>query len=154
MNANQIRTPRQDARQDAKQQLPEHLKPAQSEHGAGVAGFEETELFSPEQPDEDNETNQEQSENFSAPVYQAETIEGIALRLNSQFDEARIKSGCSLLNAFNYAIQVQAKRNLWNAADYRAFIIALSAMDAIGKAAHEDEKTRQLEGDVRSALRK
>lgn len=51
----------------------------------------------------------------------------------SQHDADRLQAGCSLINTFNFAIQVQAGRVQWQESDYRAFLIALCAMDAIGK---------------------
>lgn len=48
-------------------------------------------------------------------------------------DEERLHSMCSLINTFNYAVQVQGRRNEWNPHDFRAFSIALCAMDEIGQ---------------------
>jgi hypothetical protein len=48
---------------------------------------------------------------------------------------------CSLLNTFNYAVQVQSGRNQWEPQDFRAFCIALCAMDEIGQAHHAVEAT-------------
>ena len=47
-------------------------------------------------------------------------------------DTDRLQSMCSLLNTFNFAIQVQSDRNQWQPHDFRAFAIALCAMDEIG----------------------
>jgi hypothetical protein len=44
----------------------------------------------------------------------------------------RLHSFTSLLNTFNYAVQVQSKRPDWNAEDFRLFAIALIAMNKIG----------------------
>lgn len=46
-------------------------------------------------------------------------------------DIDRLQTGAALVNTFNYAIQQQAKRQDWNTEDYRAFCIALAAMDRI-----------------------
>ena len=46
-------------------------------------------------------------------------------------DVDRLMTGAALVNTFNYAIQQQAKRNAWTADDFRAFCIALAAMDRI-----------------------
>lgn len=53
-------------------------------------------------------------------------------RVVTNHDEDRLHSMVSLLNTFNYAVQVQGKRNEWEAQDFRAFCIALCAMDEIG----------------------
>lgn len=53
-------------------------------------------------------------------------------RIVTTHEAERLHSMCSLLNTFNYAVQVQGKRNDWNAHDFRAFAIALCAMDEIG----------------------
>jgi hypothetical protein len=53
-------------------------------------------------------------------------------RVVTNHDEDRLHSMVSLLNTFNYAVQVQGKRNEWEAHDFRAFCIALCAMDEIG----------------------
>jgi hypothetical protein len=63
-------------------------------------------------------------------------------RVVTTHDEARLLSMCSLLNTFNYAVQVQSKRNTWEPADFRAFSIALCAMDEIG---HYTEMKRDFE---------
>jgi hypothetical protein len=54
-------------------------------------------------------------------------------RVVTNHDVDRLQSMVSLLNTFNYAVQVQGKRNEWNANDFRAFSIALCAMDEIGQ---------------------
>lgn len=56
----------------------------------------------------------------------------------SQHDIDRLQAGCSLVNTFNFAVQVQAGRVQWQESDYKAFLIALCAMDAIGKTATEN----------------
>jgi len=57
-------------------------------------------------------------------------------RVVRQEDNDRLSSMCSLLNTFNYAVQVQSNRNQWEPEDFRAFAIALCAMDQIGQAHH------------------
>lgn len=107
-----------------------------------VAGFEgenaADKLFAETQPIDEQSIELEPLE--------ADTLSDIAYRLNAKHDQARINAGCSLLNTFNYAIQVQANREQWSPADYRAFIIALSAMDRIGIEAHEDAKASHASG--------
>jgi hypothetical protein len=56
-------------------------------------------------------------------------------------DHDRLHSMCSLLNTFNYAVQVQSNRSQWEAQDFRAFAISLCAMDAIGQAHKEIEQS-------------
>jgi hypothetical protein len=51
----------------------------------------------------------------------------------TQQDIDRLEAGTSLINTFNFAVQVQAGRVQWQASDYRSFLIALCAMDSIGK---------------------
>jgi hypothetical protein len=58
-------------------------------------------------------------------------------RVVTNHDIDRLQSMVSLLNTFNYAVQVQGKRNEWQANDFRAFAIALCAMDEIGQREHE-----------------
>lgn len=139
--------------QDARRPLPDHLQPKGEQVEEG-----KTELFLEEQP-QDEETEQATEslgtiDHDPSPVWSsdADTIERIALKLNSKFDKARIEAGCSLLNSFNFAIQVQAGRTNWRASDYRAFIIALAAMDNIGIEAFEEAKTAQLQTDVENVL--
>lgn len=57
----------------------------------------------------------------------------IVSRVVTEHDEERLQSMCSLLNTFNYAVQVQTKRNQWAPHDFRIFAIALCAMDEIGR---------------------
>jgi len=59
-------------------------------------------------------------------------------RVVTSHDIDRLQSMVSLLNTFNYAVQVQSKRNEWSANDFRAFSIALCAMDEIGMKEHEN----------------
>ncbi len=58
-------------------------------------------------------------------------VVSIATEVIKQADIDRLATGAELINAFNYAIQTQAKRQLWSASDYRAFAIALAAMNEI-----------------------
>lgn len=51
----------------------------------------------------------------------------------SNADSDRIAAGTNLVNTFNYAVQVQAGRVQWQASDYKAFLIALCALDSVGK---------------------
>ena len=53
-------------------------------------------------------------------------------RVIDQADNERLRSMALLLNTFNYAVQVQARRNEWTPSDFRVFAIALCAMDQIG----------------------
>jgi hypothetical protein len=53
-------------------------------------------------------------------------------RVVRESDTDRLQSMCSLLNTFNFAIQIHAERNQWEPTDFRAFAIALCAMDEIG----------------------
>lgn len=55
----------------------------------------------------------------------------ILARVAKEGDIDRMLTGANLINAFNYAIQQQAKREEWNGTDYQAFCIALAAMDQI-----------------------
>lgn len=57
----------------------------------------------------------------------------VVARVIREKDEVRLHSMCSLLNTFNYAVQVQGNRNVWKEYDFRAFAIALVAMDEIGE---------------------
>ena len=63
----------------------------------------------------------------------------IMKRVTVQNDMDRIRSATQLVNVFNFAIQVQAGRVQWQPSDYRAFAIALSALDSIGQVETEIE---------------
>jgi hypothetical protein len=56
----------------------------------------------------------------------------VVSRVVSEQDNERLRSMCSLLNTFNYAVQIQSKREQWEPKDFRLFAIALCAMDQIG----------------------
>jgi len=56
----------------------------------------------------------------------------IVSRVVREGDNERISSFCSLLNTFNYSVQVQSDRIQWEPSDFKAFAIALCAMDQIG----------------------
>jgi len=64
-------------------------------------------------------------------------------------DDDRLRVACSLVNVFNYAVQVQGKRDQWIVDDYRAFVDALSALDGIGMRAIEEEETKRVEDEIR-----
>lgn len=59
-------------------------------------------------------------------------------RVVTSNDFDRIKAFTTLLNSFNYAVQVQAKRTQWLPSDFRQFAIALDAMDRIGTEQPDD----------------
>lgn len=61
-----------------------------------------------------------------------EAVKDVAQRVAIDNDINRINAATNLVNTFNYAIQVQAGRVKWQPSDYRAFAIALVAMDSIG----------------------
>jgi hypothetical protein len=69
-------------------------------------------------------------------------------RIVNEGDNDRLKSFCSLLNSFNYAVQVQGNRNQWEPKDFRAFAIALCAMDQI----NEGERVRNVLHAVEDAM--
>lgn len=56
-------------------------------------------------------------------------------------DVDRMNAATNLVNTFNYAVQVQANRVKWQPSDYKAFAIALVALDSIGKTATEVDET-------------
>ena len=61
-----------------------------------------------------------------------ETMQTTIARVVNTQDNERLRSMCSLLNTFNYAVQIQSGRNQWEPKDFRLFAIALCAMDQIG----------------------
>lgn len=87
-------------------------------------------------------------------ISEADQVFDIALRIAQDGDLARLRAGAELLNTFNYAIQVQAKRQYWNASDYRAFVIALAAMDGIGQEAVATAQTDNRAEEVERELEK
>jgi hypothetical protein len=66
------------------------------------------------------------------PIQPEVEMSHVVARVVREKDEVRLHSMCSLLNTFNYAVQVQGNRNVWKEYDFRAFAIALCAMDEIG----------------------
>lgn len=56
----------------------------------------------------------------------------IMKRVLKENDIDRMETAAHLLNTFNFAIQVQAGRQHWTTADYKAFAIALCSLDSIG----------------------
>jgi hypothetical protein len=62
----------------------------------------------------------------------------IIQRVVENEDNERLRSFTSLINTFNYAIQVQAGRKEWLPKDFRLFAIALTAMDHIGQETLQD----------------
>lgn len=80
----------------------------------------------------------------------AETVATIFRRVALEQDMNRVKVGAALMNVFNYAVQVQAGRNDWNHDDFRAFIVAHSAIDQIGKAHIAKTKEGQNETHLRA----
>ena len=56
----------------------------------------------------------------------------VVKRVTMDCDNERLRSMCSLLNSFNYAVQIQSGRKNWEPTDFRLFAIALCAMDQIG----------------------
>ena len=71
-------------------------------------------------------------------------------RVIDHADNERLRSMSSLLNTFNYAIQVQAGRQEWTPNDFRVFSIALCAMDQIGL--HEEQASKKLSSIVETEL--
>lgn len=74
-------------------------------------------------------------------------------RIDADHDMHRIRSATALINTFNYAIQVQAKRTTWLPSDYHRFIRALLALDSIGSEAVATAQTERLESDVRDTIK-
>lgn len=66
-----------------------------------------------------------------------EDLKNVAQRVVLQDDSDRINAATNLVNTWNYAVQVQANRPKWQPSDYRAFAIALVALDSVGKTATE-----------------
>jgi hypothetical protein len=92
------------------------------------------EFFEPEK------TEQE----FQLPAMQSETMAEIASKLAQSNDLARIAVATSLINTWNYAVQEQGKRLMWNESDTRSFLIALASIDSIGARSMADEVEKQL----------
>jgi hypothetical protein len=70
-------------------------------------------------------------------------MSSIIQRVVNNEDDQRLRSMCSLLNTFNYAVQIQGGRKNWNPDDFRLYCIALAAMDQIGM--HTNENTTRDE---------
>jgi hypothetical protein len=68
-------------------------------------------------------------------------LTAILARVVAAEDNDRLRSLTGLLNAFNFAVQVQSNRNNWETKDFRLFAIALCAMDQIGKEAGTTDET-------------
>lgn len=62
-----------------------------------------------------------------------EDAKDVMRRVAVQNDENRINAATNLLNTWNYAVQVQSNRAKWQPSDYKAFAIALVALDSVGK---------------------
>jgi hypothetical protein len=60
-------------------------------------------------------------------------LSDIIQRIVNDGDNDRLKSFTSLLNTFNYAVQIQSGRQNWEPADFKLYAIALSAMDQVGR---------------------
>lgn len=83
-------------------------------------------------------------EPLQLPEMQAETMAEIATRLAKSGDNQRISVATSLVNTWNYAVQVQGNRQEWNESDTRSFLIALAAIDSIGAKSLADEVEKAL----------
>ena len=59
-----------------------------------------------------------------------------------RMDSDRLNVAAGLINLFNYAVQVQAGRNEWNAQDYAAFVICMRSVDGIGVQAIQQEREK------------
>lgn len=68
------------------------------------------------------------------PNADVSSFSDILARVNKVQDTDRMRVGTQLINVFNYAIQVQAGRVAWSPSDFRAFAIAMQAIDSIGMA--------------------
>ena len=87
---------------------------------------------------------------MTEPEIQPESEAADALnRVVRQGDNERLQSFCSLLNTFNYSVQVQSGREIWTPSDFRSFAIALCAMDSIGL----DDKSAAMQNNI-TAMRK
>ena len=74
-------------------------------------------------------------------------------RIVNEGDNERLRSMCSLLNSFNYAVQIQSGRKTWEPTDFRLFAISLCAMDQIGKASEiAKEREAKLLDNVEAQL--
>lgn len=81
-----------------------------------------------------------------------DTMSNMLDRIDAEDDLQRIKAGCALINTFNYAIQVQAKRTQWQPSDYHRFVRALLVLDSIGREAIATRQASSLEASVKEAF--
>lgn len=92
--------------------------------------------------DEQNgETNQERTGTIVDPI---ENMSDIINRVSLQQDEDRLRVGTSMVNTFNFAVRSLTNRIEWQLSDYRAFCIAMSAIDQIGKVDSDTEHVLSL----------
>lgn len=82
----------------------------------------------------------------------------VALRHATSMNVQRLEFATELLNMFNRAILVHANREYWIAEDWRAFNVAVSAIDSIGhRAVASAESARvaaQIEEQTGEVMRK
>jgi len=90
----------------------------------------------------------QQTDNGAKPDMIADVIQ----RQIKTMDTHRMQVATDLLNATNYAVQVQANRTEWTVRDWMAFIIALRSLDQIGLEAIEKNDTDRLARDVEESL--
>jgi hypothetical protein len=65
-------------------------------------------------------------------------------RIVANEDNERLRSFTSLINTFNYAVQVQGGRDQWQPKDFRLFCIALVAMDQINDKVSPPDRDKSL----------
>jgi len=88
------------------------------------------------------------TENNDEPEHQLAVIVN---RISSNQESDRLQSMCSLLNAFNFAVQIQGGRNNWEPSDFRSFAIALCAMDLINETQREKGVLQAVERAMQPA---
>ena len=81
-----------------------------------------------------------------------EAMQSVVARVVNTGDNERLRSMCSLLNTFNYAVQVQSQRVSWEPKDFRLFAISLCAMDQIGM--DEKQSSKVALRSVEQAMQK
>lgn len=82
----------------------------------------------------------------------SDTMSKLLKRINATQDVERLEGGVYMLNVFNYAIR-NAGRTDWTVEDYRAFIIALAALDkVIGSAVIPDTEPESYAPGKRAQL--
>jgi hypothetical protein len=86
-------------------------------------------------------------------IDEIESMQSTVARVVNTGDNERLRSMCSLLNTFNYAVQIQSVRNQWEPKDFRLFAIALCAMDQIGLNESKSAQTVALRS-VEQAMQK